>query len=139
MMLEELHRRNYSNDTIRHHLRAVEEFACYFGKFPDKLGLKEVRTYQAYLLKQRKLAVRSVVNHVAALRFFFVRRLKPPQFRDFLPYPREYKRLPSILGRDEVALLINASGNLFRRALHQNKTARENRAISRQLFLEPIS
>jgi hypothetical protein len=27
MMLEELQRRNYSDDTIRHHLRAVEEFA----------------------------------------------------------------------------------------------------------------
>lgn len=116
-MLEELQRRNYSNDTIRHHLRAVEEFARYFGKSPDKLGLKELRTYQAYLLKQRKLAVGSVVNHVAALRFFFVRTLKRPQFRDFLPYPREYKRFPSIVSKDEVTRLINASGNLFRRAL----------------------
>jgi integrase/recombinase XerD len=117
MMLEELQRRNYSNETIRHHLHAVEEFARYFGKSPDKLGLKELRTYQAYLLKERKLAVGSVVNHVAGLRFFFVRTLKRPQFRDFLPYPREYKRLPTILSKDEVARLINASGNLFRRAL----------------------
>jgi integrase/recombinase XerD len=117
MMLEELQRRNYSDETIRHHLHAVEEFARYFGKSPDKLGLKELRTYQAYLLKERKLAVGSVVNHVAGLRFFFVRTLKRPQFRDFLPYPREYKRLPTILSKDEVARLINASGNLFRRAL----------------------
>jgi site-specific recombinase XerD len=117
MMLEELQRRNYSDETIRHHLHAVEAFARYFGKSPDKLGLKELRTYQAYLLKERKLAVGSVVNHVAALRFFFVRTLKRPQFRDFLPYPREYKRLPTILSKDEVARLINASGNLFRRAL----------------------
>ena len=32
MMLEELQRRNYSDDTIRHHLRAVTEFAEHFGK-----------------------------------------------------------------------------------------------------------
>jgi site-specific recombinase XerD len=57
------------------------------------------------------------VNHVAALRFFFVRTLKRPEFRDFLPYPREPERLPTILSLDEVARLINASGNLFRRAL----------------------
>ena len=87
MMLEELQRRNYSKDTIRHHLRAVEEFANYYGKSPDKLGLTELRTYQAYLLNERKLAVGSVVNHVAALRFFFVKTLKRPEFRDFLPYP----------------------------------------------------
>jgi integrase/recombinase XerD len=117
MMLEELQRRNYSNDTIRHHLRAVEEFANYYKKAPDKLGLNELRSYQAYLLKERNLAVGTVVNHVAALRFFFVRTLKRPEFRDFLPYPREEERLPTILSLDEVARLINASGNLFRRAL----------------------
>jgi len=117
MMLEELQRRNYSKDTIRHHLRAVEEFARYYGKPPDKLGLTELRTYQAYLLNERKLAVGSVVNHVAGLRFFFVKTLKRPEFRDFIPYPKEPERLPTILSLDEVARLINASGNLFRRAL----------------------
>src|SRR6202140_3181815 len=117
MMLEELQRRNYSKDTIRHHLRAVEEFAKHYGKPPDKLGLTELRTYQAYLLKQRKLAVGSVVNHVAALRFFYVRTLKRPEFREFLPYPRERQRLPGILSKEEVARLINASENLFRRTL----------------------
>src|SRR5215469_4292484 len=117
MMLEELQRRNYSKDTIRHHLRAVEEFANHYHKRPDQLGLDELRSYQAYLLKERKLAVGTVVNHVAALRFFFVRTLKRQQFRDFIPYPKEPQRLPTILSLDEVARLINASGNLFRRAL----------------------
>jgi len=116
-MLEELQRRNYSDDTIRHYLRVVEEFALHFGKPPDQLGLPELRTYQAYLLKVRKLAVGSVVNHVSALRFFFVRTLKRFEFRDFIPYPKDRDRLPSILSKDEVARLINASGNLFRRAL----------------------
>jgi integrase/recombinase XerD len=56
MMLEELQRRNYSEYTIRHHLRSVTEFAEHFGKPPDKLGLDELRSYQVYLLKERKLA-----------------------------------------------------------------------------------
>jgi len=117
MMLEELQRRNYSNDTIRHHLRAVTEFAEYFGKAPDKLGLNELRSYQTYLLKERKLAPGSVVNHVAGLRFFFVKTLKRYQFRDFLPYPKDHRRLPTVLSLEEVARLINASGTLYRRTL----------------------
>ena len=117
MMLEELQRRNYSDDTIRHHLRAVTEFAEHFGKPPDKLGLDELRSYQAYLLKERKLAPGSVVNHVAGLRFFFVKTLKRHEFRDFLPYPKEHQRLPTVLSLEEVARLINASGTLYRRAL----------------------
>jgi integrase/recombinase XerD len=39
MMLEELRRRNYSDDTIRHYLRTVEDFAKHFGIRPDMLGL----------------------------------------------------------------------------------------------------
>ena len=70
MMLEELQRRNYSAITTRNYLRVVTEFAKHFGKSPDKLGPNELRTYQAYLLTERKLTPGTVVNRVAALRFF---------------------------------------------------------------------
>ena len=117
MMLEELQRRNYSAITTRNYLRVVTEFAKYFGKPPDRLGLNELRTYQAYLLRERKLTPGTVVNQVAALRFFFVKTLKRHQFRDFLPYPQDRRRLPTVLSREEVSRLINAAGNLFRRTL----------------------
>ena len=112
IMLGELQRRNYADSTARYYVRAVEQFARHFGKSPDKLGLEHLRTYQAYLLKQRKLAVGTVVSQVAALRFFFVRTLKRHEFHEFLPYPRERQRLPRILSKEKVARLINSSGKL---------------------------
>ena len=117
MMLEELQRRNYSAITTRNYLRVVSDFAKHFGKSPDKLGPNELRTYQAYLLTERKLTPGTVVNRVAALRFFFVKTLKRHQFREFLPYPRDRRRLPTVLSREEVARLIDAAGTLFRRTL----------------------
>ncbi len=117
IMLEELQRRNYSDDTIRHYLRYVKEFAEHFGKSPDQLGPDDLRSYQAYLFKVRKLATGSVVNHVSALRFFFIRTMRRNEFREFIPIPKERDRLPDILSTDEIARMINASGNLFRRAL----------------------
>jgi site-specific recombinase XerD len=116
-MLEELERRNYSEGTTRRYLRFVERFAQHFGRSPDKLGLDHLRSYQAYLLKQRKLQPGSVENHVAALRFFFVRTLHRHEFRQFLPYPKVRRKLPSILSLEEVTRLINASSGLFERAL----------------------
>ena len=117
MMLEELQRRNYSAITTRNYLRVVSDFAKHFGKSPDKLGPNELRTYQAYLLTECKLTPGTVVNRVAALRFFFVKTLKRHQFREFLPYPRDRRRLPTVLSREEVTRLIDAAGTLFRPTL----------------------
>jgi integrase/recombinase XerD len=117
MMLEELQRRNYSADTIRQYLLAVRQFAEHFGKPPDQLGPDELRTYQAYLLRERKLAVGSVVARVAALRFFYGRVLKRHGFREDLPYPKDRRRLPTVLSLEEVTRLINATGNLQQRAM----------------------
>src|SRR5215472_14063858 len=116
-MLEELERRNYSEGTIRRYVRFVERFAKHFGKSPDKLGPDHLRSYQAYLLKERKLCPGTVENHVAALRFFFIRTMHRYEFRQFLPYPKARRKLPNILSREEVARLIEASSSLFQRTL----------------------
>lgn len=116
-MLEELERRNYAERTIRYYLSFVERFAKHFGKSPDKLGPEHLRSYQAYLLKERKLSPGTVENHVAALRFLFVRTLNRHEFRQFLPYPKVRRKLPKILSREEVARLIDACSDLFQRTL----------------------
>jgi integrase/recombinase XerD len=117
MLLEELQRRNYSTKTIPYYLRAVADFARHFGRSPDKLGLNELRSYQAYLLRDRKLAVGTVVGLVAALGFFFNRTLKrhlpPPD----IPYPKHPRRLPAVLTVEEVARLIDSARNLLDRTL----------------------
>src|SRR5947209_1765554 len=117
MMLDELQRRNYSEITTRKYLRVVNDFAKHFGKSPDKLGPNELRTYQVYLLRERKLTPGTAVNCVAALRFFFVKTLKRHQFREDLPYPKDRRRLPTVLSLEEVTRLIHAAGDLLQRAL----------------------
>ena len=117
MMLEELQRRNYSEITTRKYLQYVTAFARHFGKSPDQLGPNELRSYQAYLLQERKVTPGTAVNCVAALRFFFIKTLKRHQFREFLPYPKDRRRLPTVLSPEEVSRLINAAGTLFRRTV----------------------
>ena len=71
-MLEELQRRNYSVNTIRPYLYAVEDFARYFGKSPDKLRQEDVRQYQLHLLNERKLTIETIAGRISAIRFFFL-------------------------------------------------------------------
>jgi site-specific recombinase XerD len=117
-MLEELQRRNFSSETIREYIGAVERFARHFAKPPDQLGPDHIRQYQAHLLHERKLAVGTVVAQTAGLRFFFVRTLKRRFPPDSIPYPKyTHHRTPRVLSPDEVARLIEAAGNLQARVI----------------------
>ena len=47
LLLEELQRRNYSHETIRSYVHAVEDFARRLNCPPDRLGPQHIRQYQA--------------------------------------------------------------------------------------------
>jgi integrase/recombinase XerD len=117
LMLEELQRRNYSQTTVNSYLKIVESFAKQFGRSPDQLWPEQIRTYQVYLLNERKLGVRTVGHCTAALRFFFCKTLKRAYPIDEVPYPKAPRRLPIILTREEAVRLVDSASNLFHRAM----------------------
>ncbi len=74
MMLEELERRHYSPHTVRAYIQTIEDLGRFFRRPPDQLGPEQIREYQAYLFRERKLAPNTVTQRTAALRFFLSRR-----------------------------------------------------------------
>ena len=116
-MLEELQRRNYAKNTVRSYIAAVEEFATYFGKRPDRLGREQIRQYQVHLFRDRKLAASTVEQRTAALRFLFVKTLRRPYLPDHIPFPKRQRRLPTVLSPGETAKLIDSASNLMHRAM----------------------
>src|SRR5437016_1865685 len=117
MMLEELQRRNYSQATVRAYLMAVRQFAEYFHRPPDQLGPVHIRGFQSYLLREKKLSPRSVVQRVSALRFLFVKTLKRHYMLEHIPFPKIVRRLPIVLSQDEVGRLIDSASNLLHRTM----------------------
>src|SRR5450631_3851131 len=116
-MLEELQRRNFSQSTVRSYIHAVEDFARYFHRSPERLGLEHIRQYQAYLFRERKLSPGTIEGRTAALRFLFVKTLRRPYLPDHIPFPKRQRRLPTILDPQEVARLIDAASNLMHRTM----------------------
>ena len=98
MMLEELQRRNYSQHTTRYYIRAVEDFARRFNRPPDRLGLRQIREYQAELLQKQKLSS-GTVNNLAARRFFYIKTLKKAWSIAETPYPKRALHFSSILSQ----------------------------------------
>jgi integrase/recombinase XerD len=112
-VLEELQRRNFSSHTIRGYIRTIRDFAAYFHKSPDQLGVEEVRQFQLHMLRDQKLATGTVQNRMTALHFFFKKVLKrhDPELYD-MALTRRPKKLPVVLSAEEVEKLIEAAPNI---------------------------
>ena len=114
---EELRLRNFSPETVRSYTATVAEFARYFHKSPDQLGPEHVRSYQLYLVNERKLAWPTIQVRMAGLRFFYTRTLKQSWFDTDVAKPKVRRKLPVVWSREEVTALLDATRNLKHRAL----------------------
>ncbi len=109
MMLDELERRNYTQNTKRAYLHAVADFARHFRCSPEQLGLDHIRDYQVHLFRNRRLKANRVTVHLAALRFVFVAVLKRHWPVADTPYPKKPDTLPVVLSQEEMTRLIEAA------------------------------
>src|SRR5258708_38123235 len=116
-MLEELQRRNYSQNTVETYTFILKEFTKYFHRAPDQLGPEHIRQYQVHLFRERKLSSNSVRQRVAALRFFFVRTLRRHYMLEHIPFPKEHRRLPTALSQEQAALLLHSASHLLHRGM----------------------
>jgi integrase/recombinase XerD len=101
-LIEDLQLLNRSPRTIECYVRHVIRFAEHFGCSPDQLGPEDVRTYQLHLLQQQ-MSWSRFNQCVCALRFLYGTTLGRPEQLERLAYGRRPKRLPRVLGREEVA------------------------------------
>lgn len=117
-VLDELQRRNYSSETTRGYIHAIKQFAEYFGKSPEQLGVEEIRQFQLHLLKEKKLAPGTVEGRMSALRFLYKKTLKRRDIAyDDLIFPKVPRKLPVVLSPEEVTRMIEAAPNLMHRTI----------------------
>ena len=116
-MLAELQRRNYSPATTQIYLLAVGQLAAHFQCPPDQLTPEQIREFQLYLLRDRKLAANTVKQRTAALRFFFGRTLQRPQMLEQIPVPKAQRKLPCVLSPEQVTRLIDSAATLRDRTM----------------------
>jgi site-specific recombinase XerD len=102
-MLEDMRLRNLSPHTPKAYIDQVARFARHFGQSPEHLGPEQIRAYQLYLTDERRLAPKSIIVAIAALRFLYhitLGRTWDPAL--VLPIPQRTTTLPIVLSPDEV-------------------------------------
>ena len=73
-MIDDMTVRNFAPNTMLAYLKQVSYFARHFGRSPERLGAEEIRSYQIYLAKERRVSISS--RTVAAQIFVLAARRK---------------------------------------------------------------
>jgi site-specific recombinase XerD len=111
-MMEELQLRNLSAVTKEKYLSAVERFARYFHRSPERLGPEQVRDYLLHLANDNRANANTLLFNRAALRFVYVSTLKQKWFDDEIARAKRRPTLPPTLSVEEVTRILDHTRNL---------------------------
>jgi integrase/recombinase XerD len=117
-MIEDMQIRNLSAHTQQSYVLQVSLFARHFSKSPEFLGPEQIRAYQIYLTNEKKLATKSILLAIAALRFLYKVTLKKNWvFENIIPAPKAPQTLPVVLSPEEVIQFLDCVRSRKHRAL----------------------
>ena len=110
-MADDMRLRNFSPNTIDSYTFHVDKFCQYFGKPADKLGQEEIREFQLYLVKEKKIGWSSFNQAVCALRFLYTQTLGRQWVIKHIPFGKKPKKLPTVLSDEEACRLLSCLHN----------------------------
>jgi len=110
-MIEDMTIRKLAPKTQEGYIRTIKNFAAFLGRSPDTASLEDIRRFQLGLAESGAHA--PILNHtVSALRFFFRITLKRHNIVEHTTFIRQPRKLPVVLGPEEVVRLLNAAPGL---------------------------
>ena len=87
--------RNLAVNTQESYIQKVTLFARYFHKSPELLAPEQIRAYQVYLAKEKKLATSSIIIAISAIRFLYRVTLKKSWIiEDMIPLRKSLRNCP---------------------------------------------
>lgn len=88
----------------------------FIKKEPEQVTEQDIKLYLAHLMADKNHKSASVNLILSALRFYYETMLKKKIFTDIKP-PKIEKKLPTVLTKDEMKLMLNATKNHKQRLL----------------------
>lgn len=116
-MIDDMSVRNMASRTQQQYVYAVARFAQHFNKSPEHMGPDEIKTYQLYLIRVKKVAWSTLNILVCALRFLYNVTLDKHWAINHIIYPKRPKNLPMVLSPEEIAQFLDSISNIAHRAM----------------------
>jgi site-specific recombinase XerD len=112
----ELHSRKYSGNTIDAYVYYNKDLCRIAKKVPDDIGEGDIKQYLVYLNNERKASASGMNLAISALKFFYCRVLGRNFIRE-QHRPRQDRKLPVVLTKQEVKRMIDKVHNPKHRLL----------------------
>ena len=114
---EELRLKGYSPKTIKSYVGHVRRFFTYMGDSSQTISIGSIREYTITLLSSNNCSHAYVNQALSALKFLMLNVMKNERRVFDIPRCKKEQKLPEIMSRSEVALVLNSVSNLKHKAL----------------------
>ena len=110
-MIDAMIVRGFSPRTHESYLYAVTQLAAYYHRSPDQVSIEDIKNWFVYLVKDCHLSAATCRLYLNGIRFLYLQVLQDSAFDVDIPLPRYPQRIPELLTREEVRLIIAACPN----------------------------
>ena len=117
--LELLERKRYSPSTIKTYRAYFSDFMEYHkGRNIDRLKVADINKYILYLVNEKKISVSQQNMRINAIKFYYEQvKGGQRQYYGGITRAKEYKSLPEVLSRNEVARILACLSNRKHRCM----------------------
>jgi site-specific recombinase XerD len=109
--IRDLRLQNFSESTIKTYVSCISSLARHYNKCPSTITKEELKFYLSLLVNQKK-GWSTINSHLSAFNKIYLITLHQAEKVIDFKRPRNEKRVPSILSKSEVELVLNACHNL---------------------------
>ncbi len=111
-------RRRYSENTIRVYSSLFREFIRYYSKLkPEDITENEIRKYQDYLVKKRKISISTQNQAINAIKFYYEKVLGNEKGDFYIERPIKEKKLPEVISEIELLKILKVTDNLKHKSI----------------------
>jgi len=113
----EMELRNFSDNTKKTYLRAIQRLCRHFGREPEFISSDEMKDFIIYLQNERKLSSASTDLYITVFGFSVNHVLTRSTDPFFMRRRRREKPLPQILNKEELKHLFSCTNTLKEKAM----------------------
>ena len=104
---------NYDKNTINNYCMHFEEFLNRHNPLNlEDINPEMIEKHMQYLVTERNLGVSSQKGAISAIKFYYEKVLKKQKYTYLFEQPREEKKLPKVLSKQEIKAIIAKANNL---------------------------